>query len=356
MHSNDRRPDRITRRSVLRGAVGGSAALAAYGRADIARASPSSMVIVSSGGKLEEAFIEAYYKPWTAKTGIEILTGPNPPAKLKAMVEANSVEWDVMQVDSTIAATLGRQGLLEPIDYSIVDRSDMIDGLTHQYFISSDVAGTVISWNTTHLKPAAVPQSWAEFWDFGRFGEQRGLLKRADQTLEIALMADGVPPAQLYPLDVDRALRSLDRIKPRTDWWSSGAQGAQILIDGDVAAAMEWSGRVDEPKGRGAPVDFHFNQALFTCDSWVVPKGARDVRRSMEFIAFAMQPDRQAAYSHYIPYGPVNKKALALIEPAVLAKLPSSPQNFPKGVFENFDWWAENGAQTIARFNTWLQG
>lgn len=339
----------ITRRTVL-GALAGSAALTRRaGAAD-------SMVIVSSGGKLEDAFTAAYYKPWTAKTGIQILTGPNPPAKLKAMVQAKSVEWDVMQVDSTIAATLSRQGLLEPIDYSIVDRTDIIPGLAHEYFISCDVAGTVIAWNTTRLKPDAVPRSWAELWDVGRFPEQRGLLKRADQTLEIALMADGVPPAQLYPLDVERALRSLDRIKSHVYWWSSGAQGAQILIDGDVGAAMEWSGRVDEPKTQGAPVDFNFDQMLLTCDSWVVPKGARNVRRSMEFIAFAMQPDRQAAYSHYIPYGPVNRKAFALIEPAVLAKLPSAPQNLPKGVFENFDWWAENGEKTVARFNAWLIG
>jgi putative spermidine/putrescine transport system substrate-binding protein len=127
-----------------------------------------------------------------------------------------------------------------------------------------------------------------------------------------------------------------------------------VLIDGDLAAAMAWNGRVYDPKLAGAPIDFHFNQALLVADSLVIPRGAKNKTASMDFIAFAMQPEQQAAFSAAIPYGPVNQKALALIDPKRQAVLPSSSGNLALGSFQDFDWWAENGAKVGERFNEWM--
>jgi putative spermidine/putrescine transport system substrate-binding protein len=41
--------------------------------------------------------------------------------------------------------------------------------------------------------------------------------------LEIALLADGVAPDKLYPLDLDRAFKKLDTIKKNTIWWATNA-------------------------------------------------------------------------------------------------------------------------------------
>jgi putative spermidine/putrescine transport system substrate-binding protein len=320
----------------------------------VARAAPDSIVVASSGGKLEEAFTIAYYKPFTAKTGIQIVTATNTYAKLKAMVEANAVEWDVMQIDSAPAASNARMGLLEALDYGVIDKSSIIPGLASQYYLPIDTAAAVISWNTKNVKPAVAPQTWADVWDLKRFPGQRGLWKQPSQVLEIALMADGVDKGKLYPLDVERALKSLEKIRSQIFWWTSGGQAAQILIDGDIAAGMCWNGRLYEPKLGGAPVDFQFNQELVVADAFVVPRGAKNKKLSMEFIAFCMQPDRQAAFSMAIPYGPTNQKALALIDPKRQSVLPSAPENLQRGVFQNFDWWAENGQKTAERFNSWM--
>lgn len=340
--------NRITRRAVLGTAV---AALAAP---HVARAKPGSIVVATSGGKLEEAFTAAYYKPFTAKTGIEIVSAVNTYSKLKAMVDAGAVEWDVAQIDSSAAATNARLGLLEKLDYGVIDKTDLIEGVAHESYVPCDVAAAVMSWNTKNVKPAQVPQSWAELWDMKRFSGQRGFWKQPYQTMEIALMADGVPKDKLYPIDVERALKSLDRIKSDIFWWTSGGQSAQVLIDGDIAAGMTWNGRVYDPKLGGAPVDFNFNQALFVSDALVVPRGAKNKQASMDFIAFALQAAPQAAFAKAIPYGPVNRKALALLDQQRLVVLPSSDENLPKGVFQNFDWWAANGEKTGERFNSWL--
>lgn len=339
----------LSRRAVL-----GGAASAGLAMPYVARAAPASIVVATSGGKLEEAFTAAYYKPFTAKTGIQIVSTTNTYSKLKAMVDAGAVEWDVMQLDSSPAASNARLGLLEKLDYGVIDKTDIIPGLAREHYLPCDVVGAVIAWNTKLVKPAAAPKTWADVWDLKRFSGQRGLWKQPFQTLEVALLADGVEKDKLYPLDVERALKSLEKIKPQLFWWTSGGQSAQILIDGDLSAEMAWNGRVYDPKVAGAPIDFHFNQALLVADSLVIPRGAKNKKEAMDFIAFAMQPDRQAAFSTTIPYGPVNQKALPLIDPARLPLLPSSGANLPLGTFQDFDWWAENGQKTGERFNSWM--
>jgi putative spermidine/putrescine transport system substrate-binding protein len=342
----------LTRRTFL----AGSAAAAVVGVPSVLRAKPSQMVITTGGGKLEEAYAKVYFQPWTAKTGIKIVTGPNATAKLKAMVEAKAVEWDVAQVAAEVAAPLAKQGLLEPLDYSAIDKSKLIRGVAYEHFLMSDVAAMVMAWNTKSVKTAAAPKTWADFWNVAALAGRRGHWKRPFQTMDVALMADGVDKDKLYPLDVERALRSLDKLKAQIYWWDRGAQSAQILIDGEVELSTTWNGRVHQPKLDGAPVDFHFNQALFVSDAWVVPKGAPNRKESMEFIAFAMQAETQAAFSREIPYGPVNPAALKLLDAKVLETLPSSEANLKRGTFLDPVWWADHGDKTGERFNKWLLG
>jgi putative spermidine/putrescine transport system substrate-binding protein len=114
-------------------------------------------------------------------------------SKLKAMVEANAVEWDVMQIDSAPAATNARLGLLEQLDHGVIDKSDLIPGVPREHYLPCDVAAAVMAWNTKNLKPEQVPHSWSDMWDLKRFSGQRGFWKQPFQVMEFALVADGVP-------------------------------------------------------------------------------------------------------------------------------------------------------------------
>jgi putative spermidine/putrescine transport system substrate-binding protein len=269
------------------------------------------------------------------------------------MVEQKAVEWDVSQQPAELAATMAKQGLLEPLDYSIIDKSKLIKGVAFDHFVMGDIAAYHIAWNTKLVKPGAEPKDWAAFWSFAG---RRGLWKRPYQTMEVALMADGVDKDKLYPLDVDRALKSLTKIKDGIYWWERGAQVAQILIDGEVEVTSAWNGRVYDPKKSGAPVDYHLNQALLVADAWCVPKGAPNKRESMEFIALALEAEHQAAFAQKLPYGPVNAEALKLLPKETLAVLPSSEENLKRSTFLDVNWWADNGAPTEAAFNKWITG
>lgn len=342
----------VDRRTLIKSAAA-TLALGAIGAPAIARAKPTQMIISTGGGALEEAYKAAYFEPWTTKTGIAITTGPNTGAKLKAMVEQKAVEWDVSQQPAELAATMAKQGLLEPLDYSIIDKPKLIKGVAFDDFVMCDIAAYHIAWNTKLVKPGAEPKDWPAFW---AFAGRRGLWKRPYQTMEVALMADGVDKDKLYPLDVDRALKSLAKIKDSVYWWERGAQVAQILIDGEVEITAAWNGRVYDPKKSGAPVDYHLNQALLVADAWVVPKGAPNKRESMEFIALALEAEHQAAFAQKLPYGPVNGDALKLLPKETLAVLPSSDENLKRSTFLDVNWWADNGERTEAAFNKWITG
>lgn len=338
----------IDRRTAL-GLMGGAASLAALGPG-AARAKPSQLVMATGGGKLEDAYRKSVFDAWQEKTGIEIVTTSNPMAKLRAMVEQNAMEWDVVQGPAETLLLLGREGLLEPIDYSVVDRGPLMDGTTYEYLVITDFAAYHVAWNTDNV-PADPPDSWSDMWATdGRIG----LWKRPFHTLEAALLADGVAPADLYPLDVERGLASLDRIKEKLVWWDRGAQGAQLLLDGEVDVGAIWNGRVHQPKLDGAPVDYHFNQAVLVSDGWAVPKGAPNKKEAMELVAFKLTDQIQAAFSKAIPYGPVNKDAFQYLDAQTMAALPSAPGNFEKGKLLDLNFWGDHGQEIAERFNEWL--
>jgi putative spermidine/putrescine transport system substrate-binding protein len=342
----------IDRRTLVKSAAAATV-FGIAGAPKLAWAKPSQMVISTGGGALDDAYKVAYFEAWTAKTGIAITTGPNTGAKLKAMVEQKAVEWDVSQQPAELAATMAKQGLLEPLDYSIIDKSKLIKGVAFDDFVMCDIAAYHIAWNTKLVKPGTEPKDWPGFW---AFSGRRGLWKRPYQTMEVALMADGVDKDKLYPLDIDRALKSLSKIKDGVYWWERGAQVAQILIDGEVEVTAAWNGRVYDPKRSGAPVDYHLNQALLVADAWVVPKGAPNKRESMEFIALALSAERQAAFAQKLPYGPVNGDALKLLSKETLAILPSAEENLKRSTFLDVRWWAENGERAEGAFNKWIIG
>jgi putative spermidine/putrescine transport system substrate-binding protein len=345
--------NKLTRRQALTTAVGGATLLA---RPALLRAATSTLTVPNSGGALEDAFRKAYFDTFKAKTGIGIIGAPYmDAARIKAMVENHAVDADVINNDATEAATLAQQGMLEPIDYDIVDKSKLLPQAAQPYYLLVDVAALVMAWSTRSVDASNRPKAWVEYFDKAKPG-QRSLWKLASQTLDVAAMGGGQPPEKLYPLDLDRAFATLEGIKSKLSWWNSGAQSAQLLIDGEVDLGTAWNGRLYKPKNDGAKIDYTYDQALFTSDAMVIPKGARNKKEAMQFLANMVEAKNQAIFATQIPYGPVNQDAFALLDAKTLAALPNSPQNGKTAVFQDFDYWATNGTAIFDRFNKWLVG
>ena len=125
-------------------------------------------------------------------------------------------------------------------------------------------------------------------------------------------------------------------------WWNSGAQGAQLLLDGEVDVGATWNGRVHDPKLAGAPVDFHFDQAVFVSDAWGIPKGAPNMKESMEWWRWRCRHRRRPISPRPSPTGPrQGGPETSRREDPVLPA--DGRANFEKGVMLNTGYWAENG-------------
>ena len=134
--------------------------------------------------------------------------------------------------------------------------------------------------------------------------------KGAKANLEMALMADGVPAAEVYamletPEGVDRAFAKLDTIKADAIWWEAGAQPPQLLADGEVVMTTAYNGRIFAAAvAEGKPFEVVWDGQVYEYDLFVIPKGAPNLDAAMEFIKFSTDTQRLADQANWISYGP----------------------------------------------------
>jgi putative spermidine/putrescine transport system substrate-binding protein len=311
--------------------------------------------VVSWGGALQDAEREAYFQPFAKLTGREVrdLAFTGEYAKLKVMVQSGRVEWDVVETDSDIAISGGREGLLELIDYSIVPQDQLLPGYTRPHGVAVFVYSLALVWRKDLVPPTRQPSTWADMWNLTLFPGKRGFRNTPRGTLEIALLADGVPPDKLYPLDVDRALRKLSQIKKDIIWWSSGAEFEQKMTS-ELALAAGYNGRAFNLQRAGKSIGYTFEGGILDSDWWVVPRGTPYRQLAMQFIAQASSPSGQKLLAAQLAYGPISKTATTELPASVQEILPSSPANLARQVRFNSEWWAENEKAVLPQWESWL--
>jgi putative spermidine/putrescine transport system substrate-binding protein len=320
------------------------------------------LTVVSFGGSFQEGQSKALFGPAAKALGIKIKEETYTSiADLRLKVKAGAVTWDVVTSGSGSAARAGAEGILEKLDYKIIDVSNFLPGMAQEYCVGGDVFSTVLAWNTKTYGDKG-PQSWADFWDVKKFPGKRAYRKAVAGALEPALMADGVPPDKVYevlssPGGIERAIKKIKELKPHIAvWWASGAQHAQLMKDGEVDMTTGWNGRFDVAAKDGAKVSYTFNQGLLDNDCYAIPKGAPNKDLAMKFLAEITKPQYQAEFTKYITYGPTNTKAyeIGAIEESYAKKLPSHPDNAKKQVAIDLDWYIKNEAAASAAYQNML--
>ncbi len=316
------------------------------------------LTVIAFGGANKEAQIKAFYQPWEKSTGAKIIAGDynGEMAKIKAMVDTNSVTWNLVEVESPELSRGCEEGMFEELDPAQFGSADtFITGAIQPCGVGFFVWSTVLAYNADKL--ATAPTGWADFWDTETFPGKRGLRKGAKYTLEFALMADGVAPKEVYRVlatkeGQDRAFAKLDQIKPSIQWWEAGAQPPQFLASGDVVMSSAYNGRIAAVKNE-SNLKVVWNGGIYDFDSWAIPKGAKNLEAAQKFIAFTLQAEQQKTFSENIAYGPANKEAINLLKPELLSDMPTAPDNIANQVAIDVTFWADYGEQLEQRFNAW---
>lgn len=280
-------------------------------------------------------------------------------ARMAPTMAAGRADFDIVSSDTYFSLRAAEAGWLEEIDYGIVDPTQLVKGSDLAYWVNTAVGGHHIVWSTKgQFGPGQGPKTWQEFYDAEKFPGRRALRSGAFQTLPGAAMADGIAPADLYPLDLDRAFKSLDRIKPNVVKFADGDQVLQdMILAGEADFVHLFTGRAATLKNSGEAVDFVMDEASSEEVSFIIPKGTPNKIQAMYTLALLVnQPEYNKAMSEAQLIGYTNLKAMDIIDPAILPLLTTSPDNLAVMAPNGSEWWAEHETEAQQRMTEWILG
>ncbi|MGI9301747.1 MAG: extracellular solute-binding protein, partial [Gammaproteobacteria bacterium] len=226
-----------------------AAALVSVAQADI--------TVTSWGGAYTNSQQKAYGQPFEKKAGIKVnwenYNGGL--GEVRAQVEAGKVTWDIVDVLPHEAIVGCDEGLFEelPLD-EFADapdgtsmEDDMMVPLPNNCVAPQIFWSYAVFYDKTRFS-GAKPTTIADFFDVKKFPGKRATNSWANSNIEMALMADGVAPADVYevmgtPEGIDRAFAKLDEIKDHVVFWSAGAQPLELVKSGEVVMSVAYNGR-----------------------------------------------------------------------------------------------------------------
>lgn len=308
------------------------------------------LVLVNWGGEPSKVLQKVMGDSFTAETGVKVtVDGSGPSAgKIRAMVESGAVVWDVCDSGPGSAIIMGEQGVSTPIDYSIVDKSKVIDGFTWEYGVANYMYSYVLCSNPTMLEET--PKSWADVWNVKDFPGKRTFRKSVRGMLETAAMAMGAKPQEVYDFLKDEkgikaAIAKFHELRDHIIVWPSGSASQDLFLQNEVAIGCIWSTRAQllrDQMPEGA-FTLTFNEGVLSPGAWVVPKNnPAGSELAMKFIAHTQDPKLQVEWLKLIGSGPANPAAAALVPDDLKPWDPSSPEHMAVQTVYNDAWYAEN--------------
>jgi len=310
------------------------------------------------GGAVQDAVREAVWQPFATATGCELREVATDYGRLQRAVAAGEFYADLLLVDPIWAVDALDRGLITPIPAAAIDPTAAEPFPGGEGTIPAFAYALVSAYRRDAIAADGAPGDWAAWWDTNRYPGPRALSRDPFGSFEFALLADGVAPETLYPLDGERAIARLRQISGTIvdRWWDSGAQPVAWLGSERADLASAWHYRVVAGQWEGYAVDLVWSQGLLVVDRWAMPVGGREPEVAADLLRFSQLPQIQAALAERVPLGPTHPGALALLDPMVVATLPTGPLALPQLVRADAGWWAAHRGEAVERMNSWLLG
>lgn len=308
--------------------------------------------MIEAGGLSGDSIQAGYLDPFMEKTGIKVIReNPSGLGKLRAMVEAGNITAVLLELGSPELEQAKALDLVEPLDWDLIDPLPIFDEARDDYGFGYQYYSTIIAWRSD-AKPLT---GLADLWNVDEFPGKRALPDYPAFLLPLALVADGVAPDDLYPLDLDRAFAALERIKDDVAvWWQAGAQPPQLLQDNEVQYAIAWSGRVAGQEG----ISYTFQDGQLDMAFFAVPKGLDpELKKAAMGILHEMSiPENQAVAANVVSYTGNSPDLEALLPADRLQEYPTTSANKSVQFLSNAKWWFENADEVETRWQEFKLG
>lgn len=323
------------------------------------------IIIASTGGAYDRALKEAWFDPFTKATGIEVVTvvatNAEMRAKANAMVKTGNVTWDLYLDGEIQAASKAHREVTEDLTEFCRQFAERKDLEAHTCAAGGALlqsTATLLAYRTGGSN-GPVPETWADMWDIQKFPGGRAFPNFDDpwRVMAAALLADGVSRDKLFPLDVDRALKKLDKIRPAISiWWKTGDQSVQGFRNGDYALGQIWLTRAKTMQDEGLPISWSYKASFLVGDRIALIKGAPHRDNALKLIAFWLNsPKAQAKACAVLSCTPPSSEAVAFMPESVRKTIPSAADISNYIVVPDADWINANAGMLLQRWNNWVR-
>jgi putative spermidine/putrescine transport system substrate-binding protein len=303
------------------------------------------------GGATNEAYNEIYFEPFTEETGVDVVSTVMSAAIQYEMFDGGEGDYDTVMTGMAEVVLYGDNLLSLPEG---ITRSDQLPEDVADHTIATSFIGYAQGY-LPETFPDGGPQTWADFWDTEKFPGKRAVPgEYFDFMLEAALLADGVSPEDLYPLDLDRAFAKLDELKPEMVFYTEYPQVQQLLTSGGAAVAFAPNGLYAGLKNGGVDVTVSWDQAFVEANPFVVPVKAPNPDATFALAEYMADPERQAEFAKRTNYGPASSEAFDYLTDEEIADLPNAPEH-EDVIWPDADNRAELYDEMTERYTTWLQ-
>lgn len=323
------------------------------------------VVIASTGGAYDRALKQAWFDPFTEATGIPVTivsaTNAEMRAKVTAMVTSGNVSWDLYLDGEIQSASKAHYDVTEDLTSfckQFAKREDLASNTCEAGGALLQSTATLLAYRQTD-KLEGKPQTWADMWDVKRFPGGRAFPNFNDpwRVFAAALLADGVKKENLFPLDVDRAIRKLDEIRSSvTVWWRTGDQSVQGFRDGDYDYGEIWLTRARAMKNEGLPIAWSYKASFLVGDRIALVKGAPHRDNALKLVAYWINhPEAEAKACDVLSCTPPSRKAIAQMSEQTRQSMPTAEDVRDSVIVPNAAWINANAAMLLNRWNNWVQ-
>lgn len=278
---------------------------------------------------------------------------------LASKIESGSATWDIVAAEDIETMRGCDEGLFEPVDWSKISAADQLVPIAKiKCGLANNLYMLGLAYDADRIKDG--PKNWQDFWDTKKWPGKRSMYKSPRDTLEIALMADGVPLDKVYevlatPAGVDRAFHKLDEIKSDLLWWDNAGNSRQMLASGETVMTATYMAGVRnmnlKEKTNFAAV---FNGAVTHSDYWAIVKGTPNLTAAHKFLDYFSRPDVEAALSNASATSGPNPSSVALVSKEIAPILAINPDLRRNALDSSPQFWLDHFEALSQRFNAWL--